>query len=159
MERALRGGFPDVAWRERSALQRGVWLQRYIVDTGLAGAAARVGVRAVLEDADLLGRYADALGTAQLRAAAAFMQPRPALYHLRTEAGRQEVDLVVELVARRLLCFEFKAGVAPDARDARRLVSLRDWLGTDFVRGAVLHSDTSIYPLAERILAVPLCAL
>ena len=245
VELALRGGFPEVVWRDRTALQRGVWLQsyiddlvtrdarvldaakdptklrrylnaiahnnagmptdatlyraagvnaktaaaydqllrnlyvldvlpawtnsridrlvragkRYVIDTGLAGTAAGVSVQDLLNDADLLGRYFDAFGTAQLRAEAVFMQPRPALYHLRTEAGRQEVDLVVEFGARKLLGFEFKAGAAPGASDARHLINLRDRLGADFVRGAVLHSGTNIYPLAERIFAVPLCAV
>lgn len=245
IKRALRGGFPEIAYRERTALHRGIWLQsyvddlvtcdaklleagkdpaklrrylhalaltnagmptdatlyraagvnaktaagydrllrnlyvldvlppwtsnrvdrlvragkRYVVDTGLAAASAGVSVEAVLNDADLLGRFFHAFGTAQFRAEVAFMQPRPTLYHLRTEAGRQEVDLIVELGGGRVLGFEFKASVAPDAHDARHLIGLRDRLGKDFIGGAVLHSGTSIYPLGERVHAIPLCAM
>lgn len=245
IERALRGGFPEITYRERTELQRGIWLQsyvddlvtrdahvldvgkdptklrrylnaialnnagmptdatlyraagvnartdagydqllrnlyvldvvpawtssrldrlvragkRYIVDTGLAAAAAGVTVQTLLQDADLLGCYFDAFGTAQLRTEIAFMQPRPALYHLRTEAGRQEVDLVAEMGAGRVLGFEFKASVAPDASDARHLFGLRDRLGANFIGGAVLHAGTSIYPLGDRVGAIPLCAV
>ncbi len=133
--------------------------KRYIVDTGLAAAVAGLSSPTVLKDPDLLGRCFDAFGVAQLRAEVAYMQPRPVLHHLRSDAGRQEVDLVVELGAGRVLGFEFKAGVAPDASDARHLITLRDRLGADFVNGAILHSGPSIYPLGDRIYAIPLCGV
>jgi predicted AAA+ superfamily ATPase len=245
IDRALRGGFPEIVYREYTVQQRGIWLQsyiedlltrdarvldvakdpaklrrylnalalniagmpthatlyraagvnaktaagydqllrnlyvldvvppwtssridrliragkRYVIDTGLAAAAAGVTAQAVLRDAGLLGRYFDAFGTAQLRAEAQYMQPRPALFHMRTESGRQELDLVVELGAGQVLAFEFKAGVAPDASDARHLFGLRDRLGAEFAGGAVLHSGPSIYSLGDRVHAIPLCAV
>ena len=245
IERALRGGFPDVAYRERTEAQRGIWLtsylddlvtrdaraldvskdpaklrrylsvlalnnaglpteatlyraaavnaktaagydallrnvyvldvipawtnnridrlvragKRYMVDTGLGAVAAGLTAQAVLRDGDLAGRYFDAFGTAQLRPEIALTQPRPALHHLRLQAGRREVDLVVELGPGRVLGFEFKAGAAPDLDDAKHLFWLRDQLGKDFAGGAVLHSGPSIYPLGERVYAIPLCAM
>ena len=87
------------------------------------------------------------------------MQPRPGMHHLRLEAGRREVDLVVELGPGRVLGFEFKAGAAPTGDDARHLFWLRDQLGSDFVAGAVVHSGPAVYELGDRVYAVPLCAL
>lgn len=55
--------------------------------------------------------------------------------------------------------FEFKAGAAPDANDAKHLFWLRDQLGKDFVGGAVIHSGPAVYELGDRIYAVPLCAV
>ncbi len=245
IERALCGGFPDIAYRERTEAQRGIWLtsyvddlvtrdaraldvskdparlrrylsvlalnnaglptdatlhraaavnaktaagydallrnlyvldvipawtnsridrlvragKRYMVDTGLAAVAAGLTAQAVLRDSDLVGRYFDAFGTAQLRPEIALTQPRPALHHLRLQAGRREVDLVVELGPGRVLGFEFKAGAAPDRDDAKHLFWLRDQLGKDFAGGAVLHSGPSIYPLGDRVYAIPLCAM
>src|SRR5262245_36546875 len=43
------------------------------------------------------GRLLDTFVAAQLRAELAACSSRPRLYHLRTEAGRQEVDLLPEL--------------------------------------------------------------
>lgn len=132
--------------------------KRYLVDSGLAGAAAGMTLEAVLGDNDLLGRYFDAFATSQFRPEVALMQPRPGLHHLRLEAGRREVDLVVELGRGRVLGFEFKAGAAPDAGDAKHLSWLRDQLGDEFVGGAVIHSGPSIYELGDRVYAIPLCA-
>jgi len=52
---------------------------------------------AVLRDVDMLGRIFDTFGLARLRPEAALMFPKPQIRHLRTRAGRQEVDLVIEL--------------------------------------------------------------
>lgn len=245
VELALRGGFPEIVYRERTARQRGIWLtsyiedlitrdaqtvdvgkdpaklrrylnvvalnnagmptdatvyraadvnaktaagydqllqnlyvldivpawatnrinrlvrvgKRYIVDTGLAAAAARLSALDVLRDNDLVGRYFDAFATAQFRPEVALMHPRPALHHLRLEAGRREVDLVVELGSGQVLGFEFKAGAAPNTDDAKHLFWLRDQLGNDFAGGAVIHTGPSIYELGNRVYAVPLCAV
>jgi uncharacterized protein len=133
--------------------------KRYLVDTGLGAAAARLTQQDVLRDSDLLGRYFDAFSTAQFRPEVALMYPRPGLHHLRLEAGRREVDLVVELGPGQVLAFEFKAGAAPDEDDAKHLFWLRDQLGKGFVGGAVIHSGPAIYELGDRVYAIPLCAV
>jgi hypothetical protein len=81
------------------------------------------------------------------------------LHHLRLEAGRHEVDLVVEVSAGRVVAFEFEASAAPGSDDARHLFWLREELGGDFLAGAVMHSGPGLYQLGERVYAVPLCAL
>jgi len=133
--------------------------KRYVVDPALAAAATRMTPDAVLRDVDMLGRIFDAFGLAQLRPEATLMFPKPQIRHLRTRAGRQEVDLVIELSAGRVLGLEFKAGAAPDASDARHLRWLADEIGTDFAAGAVVHSGSQVYELAERVWAIPMCAL
>jgi hypothetical protein len=77
---------------------------------------------------------------------------------LRETHGRQEVDLVIDMGAGRVVGIEFKAGATPDSRDVRHLRWLRDQLGDGFA-GAVLHSGTGLYELGDRIFAVPLGAL
>jgi hypothetical protein len=66
---------------------------------------------------------------------------------------------VVELSAGRVVGLEFKAGSAPDERDARHLHRLDDEMGTNFTVGAVIHSGNQVYPLDERVWALPMCAL
>lgn len=70
-----------------------------------------------------------------------------------------EIDLVVELGPGRIVALEFKAGTAPQRKDARHLAWLRDELGDQFTAGAVIHSGPGIYELGDRISAVPLCTM
>jgi len=133
--------------------------KRYVIDSGLAAAAARLTPQIVLSDNDLTGRYFDAFATAQLRPEIAMTYPRPSLHHLRVEAGRREVDLVIDMGNSRVVGIEFKAGSAPTRDDAKHLFWLRDELGEEFAFGAVIHSGPGIYELGERIFAIPLCAI
>lgn len=133
--------------------------KRYLVDPGLAAAAVGLTASDVLADNDLLGRWLDAFATAQLRPELALMHPRPDLHHLRVEAGRREIDLIVELGASRIVGLECKAGAAPSANDAKHLFWLRDQLGNNFAAGAVIHSGPGLYQLGDRIYAIPLCAM
>lgn len=133
--------------------------KRYLIDPGLAATAAGLTAIDILNDADLLGRFFDAFGTAQLRPEIALMHPRPTLYHLRETHGRQEVDLVIDMGAGRVVGLEFKAGSAPTRRDAKHLLWLRDQLGKDFLAGAVLHSGAHVHEIDDRVFAIPLCAL
>ena len=133
--------------------------KRYLVNSGLAAAAAGIDATTVLGDGDLLGRYFDAFATAQLRPEIALSHPRPTLHHLRGEGGRREIDLVAELGAARVVAMELKATTAPTVGDARHLFWLKDQLGSTFHGGAIIHSGPGIYELGERIYAVPLCAI
>lgn len=132
--------------------------KRYLVDPGLAASAAGLTTRSILDDGDLLGRFIDTLGTAQLRPEIALGGQRRRLHHVRTKEGRQEIDLVVES-AGSVLGIEFKASAAPSADDARHLTWMRDLLGDRFLAGAVVHTGPEVFVVADRILAVPLCAL
>lgn len=133
--------------------------KRYLIDAALAAAAADVSAPEIISDSDLRGRWFDAFAVMQLRAELATASPSRAMYHLRVEGGRHEVDLVVDVGRGRLFGIEFKAGTAPTRQDARHLVWLRDELGKNFAGGVVLHSGQAVVELEERIAAVPLCAL
>lgn len=147
------------AWHSNRLSRLVATPKRYVVDPGLAAAATGVTARTVLADGDLLGRIFDSFATAQLRAELALGVPRPQRYHLRTEAGRQEVDLLIELPGGAVLGVEFKATSAPGRDDARHLGWLRDRLGERFMGGVVLHSGPGLFGLGDRVWAVPLCAL
>jgi predicted AAA+ superfamily ATPase len=133
--------------------------KRYLIDAGLLAAALRADPRGVMRDGLLLGRLLETFVAAQLRAELAVSRTQPRLYHLRTERGRHEIDLVAELGGGRLIGIEVKAGGAARREDARHLAWLRDEVGERFVAGVVLHTGPRIYELDERILAAPICAL
>lgn len=85
--------------------------------------------------------------------------PPARAYHLRQHDGRREVDVVVEAADGRVVGLEITATAAPSRDDARHLAWLRDQLGDRFVAGAVVNTGRWIFPLAERITAVPIAAL
>jgi hypothetical protein len=134
--------------------------KRYVIDPALIVTSLRMDERGVIRDGDLLGRILDTFVAAQLRPEAPASASRPRLYHLRTEQGRQEIDLMAELAGERVIGMEIKAGASPSARDeGRHLVWLRDELGDRFVVGVVFHTGPRVYELDEKIIAAPISVL
>ena len=43
--------------------------------------------------------------------------------------------------------------------DAKHLRGLRDELDDRFLAGAVLHTGPVMYPIGDRVFAIPLCAI
>ena len=81
------------------------------------------------------------------------------LYHLRTQGGEREIDLVVEF-GQRIAALEVKTSSAPARRDARHIAWLRDKLPPEqFAGGVVLHTGPYRYSLGDRIEAVPIAGL
>jgi predicted AAA+ superfamily ATPase len=78
---------------------------------------------------------------------------------VRSQQGRNKIDLLAELAAGRVVGIEVKASASPTAKDARHLIWLRDELGDRFIRGVVLHTGPRSFELAESIIAVPISAL
>lgn len=133
--------------------------KRYVVDPALVAAALRVDAAGIMSDGNLLGRIIDTFVLAQLRPEVAVSASRPRLHHLRTQAGRQEIDLVIELGGGRVIGVEIKAGAAPTRTDSRHLAWLRDHLGDRFVSGVVLHTGPRVFPLEEKITAAPIASI
>lgn len=133
--------------------------KRYLIDAGLLGAVLRVDARGAMRDGLLLGRLLETFVAAQLRVELAGSVAQPRLYHLRTERGRHEVDLLAELGGGRVIGIEVKAKGGPGASDARHLAWLRDEIGERFVAGVVLHTGPHVYELSERIVAAPISTM
>ncbi len=133
--------------------------KRYLVDAALITTALRLTAQGVLNDGDVLGRVLDTFVVAQIRPETVVAESRPRLYHLRTEAGRHEVDVLAELGGQRVIGIEIKAAAAPTAADAKHLRWLRDELGDRFVTGVVLHTGPRVYGLSDDILAAPISTL
>ncbi len=105
------------------------------------------------------GRLIDSFAVAQIRPELELTSYPPRLYHLRDKEGRHEIEVNAEIAAGDILAIEIKATAAPSRQDARHLEWLHHELGDRFVAGAVLHTGPSLLRLAERILAIPICAL
>ncbi len=134
--------------------------KRYLIDAALVTATLGLDEQGVLADGDILGRVLDTFVAAQLRPELAIAHSRPRLFHLRTEEGRHEIDLVAELAGRRVVGLEVKATAAPSAsRDARHLAWLADQLGERFLAGVVLHTGPHVYRLSDKLIAAPIAVL
>ena len=133
--------------------------KRYVVDAALIGAALRLDTEAVLRDGDLLGRMLDTFVVSQLRPEAVVAACEPRLHHLRTEAGRHEIDVIAELGGDRVIALEVKATSAPTDADAKHLRWLKEELGDRFVVGVVLHTGPRLFELSEGIIAAPISTL
>lgn len=132
--------------------------KRYVVDGALMASALGATTETVMADSDLLGRMIDTFAMSQIRPEIASDPRRIRQYHLRTKAGREEVDILLELPGRKLLAVEVKASASPSSSDGKHLRWLRDKFPDDFVTGVVLHTGTDVYRLDSKILAVPMCA-
>lgn len=132
--------------------------KRYVVDTSIMASALGVGVDAILDNGDLLGRVIDTFVAAQLRPEVAIAAQRTRLHHARTKGGREEVDLVAELADGGLIGIEIKATAAPAASDARHLRWLRSEHPERFVAGVVFHTGPDVIQFDDDIFAVPICA-
>jgi predicted AAA+ superfamily ATPase len=144
------------AW-ETNRLKRVVKTpKRYVVEPALIAAALRLDTRGILSDGDLLGRLLDTFVAAQLRPEVMLSDSRPRLFHLRTQSGREEIDIVAELGGQRAIGIEVKANAAPDPSAARHLRWMRDKLGDRFVVGVVLHTGPTTYGLDDKIVAAPI---
>jgi predicted AAA+ superfamily ATPase len=133
--------------------------KRQLLDASLLAASLRIDAASLLRDGNLLGRVLDLFVTSQLRAQLDIAETKARLYHLRQEAGRHEVDVILELAGGGIIGLEVKATSAPSRGDAQHLSWLRDELGETFVRGVVLHTGPRTFSLGERIDAVPISAL
>jgi predicted AAA+ superfamily ATPase len=133
--------------------------KRYLIDPALIATALSFDEQAVMADGDVLGRVLDTFVAAQLRPELAVCRSRPRLYHLRTEEGRHEIDLLAELDGRQVVAVEVKASAAPSAYDARHIAWLAQRIGDRFLAGVVLHTGEHVYRLDARIVAAPIAVL
>lgn len=147
------------AWSSNRLARIAKRSKRYLCDPALALAAARIDTAAVLSDPDLLGRVLDTFVLAQLRPEVDLLLPRARVHHLRTEGGRHEIDVLIDLGGGRVIAIEIKAGTTPTGRDARHLTWLREELGTRFVRGIVFNTGPQPFDLGDRIWAMPIASL
>jgi len=133
--------------------------KRLLTDCGLLVGSLGIDRHMVMRDGDLLGRVLETFVVSHLRAESVVAETRPRLFHLRTEHGRQEIDVVAEYGAGSTIAIEVKSTGAPEPSDARHLAWLRDALGDRFVAGAVLHTGTGTFGLGDRIVAAPISTL
>ena len=132
--------------------------KRFVVDAAITANVMSYDTDAILGQGDVLGRVIETFVLSQLLPDIAASIHRPNLYHLRTEKGRQEIDLIVE-VGNRIIAIEIKSSNAPSQRDARHIRWLHDELGENFIAGIVFHTGQDIFQIEEKVTAIPISSI
>ncbi len=147
------------AWSTNRLKQLARSPKRYVMDPALAAAALRLDVGGLMRRGGLIGPILESFVVAQLRAEATVSTFGPRFYHLRTQGGRHEVDVVIDLAPDKVVGIEIKATAAPGPDAAKHLRWLQDTLGDRFLAGIVLHSGPRSFTLSRDIIAIPMAAL
>lgn len=124
---------------------------------GLDEAALLDPGRPTPRDGPLLGRLFESLVTQAVRVMAQLHEAR--VHHLRTKAGRQEVDLVVARRDGRVLAIEVKLGAAVQDRDVHHLAWLAEQLGDDLIDRVVVTTGEHAYRRGDGVAVVPAALL
>ena len=129
-----------------------------VCDTGLAASLLGLDAERVAEDGALRGQLLETFVAMEMRKQAGWSRTQPGLFHWRT-AQQQEVDLLLEDAAGRLVGVEVKASGTVTAADFRGLRALEEATGRRFLRGIVLYTGSQTVPFGERLHALPLSVL
>lgn len=104
-------------------------------------------------DGTLLGHLFESLVTQSIQV---YAQANEAtVHHLRTQNGRQEVDLVVGRPDGRVVAVEVKIGATPDDVDVRHLHWLRRQLGDELLDAIVITAGRRAYRRPDGVAVVP----
>jgi len=127
---------------------------------GLGRAALLAGESGLVElprDGSFLGAVFESLATMSVRV---FAQAAEAdVHHLRAQAGRREVDVIVERDDGGVVALEVKLSPAVDDGDVTHLRWLRDQLGDRLLDAAVVSTGAQAYRRSDGIGVVPLALL
>ncbi len=147
------------AWSSNRLTRLSRLPKRVLTDAALLRPLLRITPEKVADESALLGRTIETFVATQLRAELGVSPAHPRLFHLRDRNGRREIDFIVEYGPLQVAAIEVKANVAPDEADARHLAWFRDQIGERFTCGVVMHTGPAVYPLGEKIWAVPIAAM
>jgi predicted AAA+ superfamily ATPase len=115
------------------------------------------GQHATFRDGSLLGKLFEALVTLSVRVYA--QAAESTVKHLRTQGGRQEVDLIVVRGDQKVLAIEVKLSAVVNDDDVKHLLWLREKIGDDLLDAIVLTTGQQAYRRKDGIGVVPAALL
>ena len=129
-----------------------------LCDTGLISAMQGLNAERLASDPVLIGPLLENFVAMELRKQSAWSNTQPQLFHFRTQTG-QEVDLVMENAAGRVVGVEVKSSATVGSRDFRGLRALAEASGDRFRRGIVLYTGKTAVPFGDNLHALPVSSL
>jgi hypothetical protein len=130
----------------------------YLDDTGLLAHLLGLTADRLEVDGTLAGGVLENFVLMELRKQSTWSKIQPEFYYWRTISG-QEVDIVLEDSAGRLVGIEIKASSTLGGNDVRGLQSMADAVGKRWLRGVVLYTGTEVIPFAANLHALPISNL
>jgi predicted AAA+ superfamily ATPase len=130
----------------------------YLDDTGLLAHLLGLTVERLKMDATLAGGVLENFVLMELRKQSAWSETRPEFYFWRTASG-QEVDILLEDSAGRLVGIEVKAGATLSGSDFKGLQAMASAAGKRWVRGVVLYTGSDVVPFAANLHGLPMSQL
>lgn len=130
----------------------------HFVDSGLAAHLMGVDEAGLTASPSALGALLETFVVGELEKDLGWARTRARLYHYRS-VDRNEVDIVIEDSAGRVVGLEVRASATPTQTDFAGLRALQKLLGERFVRGVLLHLGAARVPFGERLEAAPLSFL
>lgn len=128
-----------------------------LADPALAAALLDLDAEALFDDPVMGPRLFESLAVLSLRVAGQVHRLRA--YHLRTQNGDHEIDLLLRGSGRRTIAFEIKLKTAITSKDCRHLLWLRERLGAELTGCAVITAGTDAYTRPDGIHVIPLVLL
>ena len=127
----------------------------YLNDIGLLAYLLGATVDRLKTEGNLTGAILENFVFMELRKQSTWSVTQPELFYWRTASG-QEVDVVLEDRAGRVVGVEVKAAATLSGNDVRGLQALAITAGKQWVRGVVLYTGTEVIPFSANLHGVPL---
>lgn len=127
----------------------------YLNDTGLLAYLLGVTTERLKTEMNLAGTFFENFVVMELLKQAAWSETQSEIFYWRTASG-QEVDVVLEDRAGRVVGIEVKASATLGRNDVRGLDALAKAVGKNWVRGVVLYTGMTVIPFSENLHGIPL---
>jgi predicted AAA+ superfamily ATPase len=108
-----------------------------------------------LENTPLCGAVVENFVIMELKKQISWSDAKPMMLHFRTQTG-QEVDVVLEDRAGRVVGIEIKSAKSVGGQDFRGLQSLAEAAGNNFLKGIVLYGGSEVVSFGSNLLAMPI---
>jgi len=130
----------------------------YLNDTGLLAHMLGATVDRLKTEGNLAGGVFENFVLMELRKQCAWSATRPELFYWRTASG-QEVDIVLEDRAGRVVGVEVKAAASLGTSDVRGLQALATAVGKKWVRGVLIYTGATVVPFSVNLHGIPISQL
>ena len=130
----------------------------YLNDTGLAAHLLGVYSEEMLGDGRFLGPLLENFVLLELLKQASWSETQPRLFYFRTQAG-QEIDVVMEDPAGRVVGIEIKAAATLTGRDFAALKDFSESMGDAFHLGIILYTGSEPVSFGKNLHALPVSTL
>jgi predicted AAA+ superfamily ATPase len=130
----------------------------HFVDSGFASHLCGADETRLRNDHTAVGRLVESFVAGEILKQSSWTRHPVRMFHYRSQNG-DEIDLLLEDRAGRVVALEIKMAETITGRDTRGMAGLRDEIGENFVSGIVLHPGREAISLGDRLLALPIGAI